>query len=174
MMNDVSCSFRHWFRNALPALENFAANQLQPADLASTFPGLDATGLQTIIESIQLWVDDIRDSTHGTSEMHSHSHVPGCREVTSVRHQHGAGLSTGEEAEQVFSVFSGQAKFFRTMRPQTFRQISSLLVSSRNYAMILRLGSRLSKKYKNALTIRHEEEQQVLELAAQLNGSGLP
>lgn len=88
--------------------------------------GLSQKSIENIQSFIQTWIEEVSNSSHGTSEMHSWSHVAGCRvscsgsvefvifvvklnlcviicnaqELNSVSVQSGAGLSKGEDGEQ--------------------------------------------------------------------------
>jgi hypothetical protein len=169
MMNDISCSFRPWCERAVNDMSTRlpTVNRLQqdPA-----FAGWTANEAQMFLDDhIEPWLPHLQHSAFATSQMHSYAHVAGCSELTAVRNQWKAGLSVGEEAEQIFSFVSAHSEFLRTMRPQTWRQVLSLLITAKNTAMALRLASRLRQKFLRAQLVFREQQAKVIELAAKLD-----
>lgn len=87
--------------------------------MQAELPQVPISVLKEAEENLKLWAStDLADMKHGLSEMHSYTHVSGCRvggpwasshggllltvqlpaqEVNAVSYQQGAGLCTGEE-----------------------------------------------------------------------------
>lgn len=175
-MCDISCSLRPWFVKAIGAMMDpqHIADILPDFSARAEFAGWDSSQVQDFFNTnIAMWLPELSRTRHGTSQLHSHAHSWDCHVRTAVRNQWQAGLLTGEEAEQVFSFLSAHSKFLRTMRPQSWRQVLSLLISAWNSNMTLRLARRLKGKFLRAIRDSEAQEAAVIDLAGKLRTSGV-
>jgi hypothetical protein len=174
-MCDISCSLSPWFSKAVKAMMGAQHFQRIVPALRDRpeFAGWDDQQVEQFLADISIWLNELSRTRHGTSQLHSHAHSWDCHVRTAVRNQWQAGLLTGEEAEQVFSFLSAHSKFLRTMRPQSWRHVLSLLISAWNGNMTLRLARRLKGKFLRAVRDSAAQEAAVIDLAGKLQTKGV-